>query len=153
MSFNPCFRRCGSKCKSDKRRREEPGSYLKFSGIITFESEPQVTYLGDAGSVEIGSEVVAYPAARRAKLKDLAVNITPAVVVPGGGSVVIQLYRNGAAVPGFQLTWAAGVTLGLKTIRTDRLKLSRGDLFALRVTLTNLSNSGPLLVAATVGVL
>jgi len=148
---DPC---CGgSKCGCDKKHKEN-SSYLKFSGIVPVLLASQTTYLGDAGPVILSDStvaVVSYPVARRGKLKDLAVNIAPPVLVPGTGLVTVQLFKNGVAVPDFVVTWVPGETTGLKSVKTDGLKLSRDDFFDLRLTILNMAGN-VFVVTATIGV-
>jgi len=155
---DPCCPRyeCDDK-KRDKHDHDDEGSLLKFSGILEVGEFPLTYYLGDAGPVELWAEIpVTYPVARRTRLKNLAVNVTPPVLVPPGALLSVQLFKNGVPVPGFLLTWNAGETTGVKLAKTDELKLSKGDLFDLRATLSGFpyDHEEPLeiTVAATVGV-
>jgi hypothetical protein len=160
---NPCGDCECSECCDDRREdKREDSALLKFSGIlaVTDDSPAQITwYLGDAGPVIITSGIpVSYPAARRSRLKNLAVNITyglgAPVVLPATTSVTVQLFRNGIAVPGFVVVWGTGELLGVKKIKTDRLRLARGDFFDLRVSLANgalLGATTTLVVTATIG--
>lgn len=148
---DPC---CGgSKCGCDDKHKKhkENSSYLKFSGEVPVLLASQTTYLGDAGPVILGNSVVSYPVARRGKLKDLAVNINPPVLVPATGLVTVQLFKNNVAVPGFVVTWVPGETTGLKSIKTASLKLSRNDFFDLRLAILNMAGN-VFVVTATIGV-
>lgn len=162
MPFRPSCCGCdpccgGSKCGcSDKHKKhKENSSYLKFSGVVPVLLASQTTYLGDAGPVILGaSTVISYPVARRGKLRDLAVNIAPPVLVPATGLVTVQLFKNGVAVPDFVVTWVPGETTGLKSVKTDSLKLSRDDFFDLRLTLLNMQTAiDAIVITATIGVL
>jgi hypothetical protein len=150
---DPCC--CGgSKCGCDDKHKkhDEDSAYLKFSGILSVDAAALTFYLGDAGPVILTpNTVVSYPAARSGKLKNMAVNITPGVLVPVNGLLAVQLFKNGLPAPDFLITWGPGETTGLKSIKTDSLKLKKDDLFDLRVTLTNIP-LGPLVVTATIGV-
>jgi hypothetical protein len=144
---------CGDK-GHDKHERDDDSSYLKFSGIVQVAGGPYTTYLGDAGPVVLTPSIpVSYPAARRGKLKSLAVNLTPPVLVPPGAVIALQLFKNNAPVSDFLVKWEAGETTGVKLAKTDELKLSKEDLFDLRLTYTGFPE-GPiaLVVAATIGV-
>jgi len=164
MPFRPSCCGCdpccgGSKCGcNDKHKKhKENSSYLKFSGVVPVLLASQTTYLGDAGPVILSDStvaVVSYPVARRGKLKDLAVNISPPVLVPATGLVTVQLFKNGVAVPDFVVTWVPGETTGLKSVKTDSLKLSRDDFFDLRLTLLNMQTAiDAIVITATIGVL
>ena len=166
-SSSCCGDPCGdcecSKCRNDHcEDKREDSALLKFSGTLEFNdgSHALITwYLGDAGPVVLRFGVpVSYPVARRTRLKNLAVNITyglgTPVILPATTSVTVQLFQNGIAVPGFLVTWGPGEILGVKLIKTDRLRLSKGDFFDLRVTLTNGALFGAttaLVVTATIG--
>jgi len=146
----------GSKCGCDDKHKKhkENSSYLKFSGVVSVLLASQTTYLGDAGPVSLGpSTVISYPVARRGRLKDLAVNINPPVLVPATGLVTVQLFKNGVAVPDFVVTWVPGETTGLKSVKTASLKLSRDDFFDLRLTLLNMQTEiDAIVITATIGV-
>ncbi len=128
----------------------EATSLEKFSGIVDVSTSPQVNFLGDSGSVSIGSTPVLYPTARRGRLKNLAVNIQSAIaVVPAGASIVIDLLRNGSPIDHVRVTWRSGEPLGItKSIRSSRVRIRRDDLVSLRCTCTNLSGAS-LSVGAT----
>lgn len=162
-SCDPCRRRrsrcgCGcddkhDDCDCDKHRKhDEDSAYLKFSGILPGSEEgTQTFYLGDAGPVPLNSNVpISYPVARRGRLKNLAVNVAPPLLVPVNGLISVQLFKNGAAVAGFLVTWLPGETTGLKSVKTDDLKISRDDLIELRVSVANISLD--LTITATIGV-
>lgn len=147
---DPC---CGGSecgCRDKHKKHKENSSYLKFSGEVPVLLAAQTTYLGDAGPVVLGTSIVSYPVARRGRLKDLAVNIAPPVLVPATGLVTVQLFKNGVAVPDFVVTWVPGETTGLKSVKTDGLKLSRDDFFDLRLTILNMAGN-VFVVTATIG--
>ena len=130
--------------------KAEATSLEKFSGSITIATSPQVNFLGDSGAVTIGATPVLYPAARRGRLKNLAVNIQASIaVVPAGASIVIDLLRNGSPVD-VAVGWFAGEPLGItKSIRSRRVRVHRNDVLALRVTCTTLATGTTLNIGAT----
>lgn len=149
MTFTPpCVSGCGcNRCK----KKHDRGSYLKFSGSLTSDGTSQTFYLGDAGPVSSPPTTpISYPAARRGRLKDLAVNITPATLVPVNGLISVQLFKNGSPLADFLITFIAGETTGIKSVKTSKLKLSTDDLFDLRVSIVGVQAT--IVVTATVGV-
>jgi hypothetical protein len=151
---NPCCKR--PKCKCDECKcddKQDDSAYLKFSGDDGLTLPLQTAFLADAGANAATAGPIEYPVARRGRLKNLAVNLAQAVLVPVNGLISVQLFKNGLAVPGFVVTWGPGETTGLKSVKTDTLKLSRDDLFSLQATFMNMQ---PVIdaftVTATIGI-
>ena len=126
---------------------------LKFSGFIgTAEGGGSlVSYLADAG-LALDAVVVNpmnYPMALQRTLQGLSVNIGT-TTLSSGQSVLVEVLRNGSAVPGFNVSYGVGDS-GVKTNTTGRITYNPGDTFALRVTTAGFSGSD-FAMFATVGV-
>lgn len=128
------------------------GVQLKFSGIVSVGSPDQTTHLGDSGLVITSPEplVLEYPVAQPGTLKDLAANIQPPVLLTVG-TIVVQLFLNGAPVPGFLLTWVPGETTGVKSIVTSALPVVTEDLIDLQFIITDIEETDSFIVSATIG--
>lgn len=128
------------------------GIQLKFSGIIQVLDLDQTTHLGDTGPALASSDIaLAYPAAQAGTLKDLAVNISEAFLIPVDGEITVQLFLNGVAVPGFAVTWGPGETTGLKSVVTSPLAIAANDLIDLQVHALNITTTDSFTIAATIG--
>ena len=133
------------------------GGLLKFSGTAAAATEgilPVVSYLEDFGiGLGLGAGIIttepSYPVAIARELQNLATNLLT-FVVPPGGSILIELLKNGVAVPGFAISYGAGET-GIKTLTAGPVAYAIGDTFDLRVTTAALFAIG-VDVSATVGI-
>jgi len=132
---------------------------LKFSGFalaVPVEGpDPAISFLADAGVGLGGPPIVfapSYPDAVPRNLRNLAVNVL-GYIVPSGGSILVELLKNGAAVPGFSVTYGPGTT-GVLTATTAPVLFAIGDTFDLRVTATGLgvSEVPGVDMSATIGV-
>jgi len=142
-------------CKDRKRKRNHKGSgLLKFTGLVAtaFEAGTPITsHLADPGlGLSADPNNTGYPFAVKRRARNLAVNIPNYTVFPGG-SIVIELRRNGIVIPDFTITYTGGET-GVKVIHAEK-KFHEGDLLDLQVTTAGLTDIGGagVNVAATIG--
>jgi hypothetical protein len=130
------------------------GGLLKFSGVAAVSGGlvPVTSFLADTG-VGAGIGVLLtpprYPVAVSHSLRNLATNVQLTAPIPPGGSIVIELLKNGVGT-GIFTTYSAGSTGGIKTA-TGVVSYAIGDTFDLQVTTTNLAEM-TVNVSATVGV-
>lgn len=138
------------------------GGGLLLFALRMFPSLPesfQNTVNSGGGSPANGS----YVASIQQTLQGLATRLitpgsdpsTPDFVVPGGGSVTIQLFVNGTALLTWILSYAAGEG-GQKTLPAPSpITLLPGDTFYLQVHTTGFESLAPdgFVVAATIGVI
>lgn len=130
------------------------GGLLKFSGTATpsFETTA-VSYLADVGvgaGIGLISTAPSYPVAIAHSLVNFATNMLADFTVPASASVVFALLQNGAAVPGFAITYGPD-EFGIKTLVAGPVAYAIGDTFDVRVTVNGLI-SDPIDVSATVGI-
>jgi hypothetical protein len=132
----------------------DSGGLLKFSGVVAPAVEGAlVTYLTDFG-VGLGSGSMittapSYPVAVPHNLRNLSTNLLGAVV-PVGGSILVELLKNGIPVPGFTITYGPGEN-GVKSVVAGPVAFAIGDRFDIRVTASALVLIAENL-SATVGV-
>jgi hypothetical protein len=89
------------------------------------------------------------------RFQNLAVHFTMSRILAVDEAIVVQLFQNGVAVPGFLASWGAGEDTGIdKLIVTPVQVFPAGDSFDLRISLTNLNPPDAFLsfVSATIGV-
>jgi hypothetical protein len=129
---------------------------LKFSGLAaTAEGGgSQVSYLVDTGPDTItGFPTFTspdYPLAQRRTMQGLSVNLIGVTLSPGQ-TILVELLKNGTAVPGFSVSFGSGDTGVKSNPDAPRTTFPVGSTFSLRVTTAGFSGSGVPL-SATIGV-
>lgn len=138
---------CG--CKRGKRGKRghagPPGfGLLKFAGFAAVAQNNGLvrSFLADVG-VGLGSSTTlntppSYPVAIARSLRNLAVNVL-GLIVPLGGSILVELFSNGVPVPVFSLVYGSGET-GVKTVLAGPVPYAIGATFDLRVTTAGLGS-------------
>ncbi len=149
----------GRRGKRGHRGKRGPtsGGLLKFSGVAAPAGEggsPLASFLEDSSvGVSIGAIIApspAYPVAVAHDFRNMATNLFFGLVVPTGGLIVIELLRNGAAVPGFIITYGSGES-GVKSVLAGPAAFAIRDTFDIRVT-TSGTIAAPVDISATIGV-
>jgi hypothetical protein len=129
------------------------GGLFKFSGTAAPSPDPdvsEVSYLADWGA-GIGDGAIlttppSYPVADPISIRSLATNVMG--TVPEGGSVLIELLKNGVAVPAFSIGYSG--TSGILSLSFGvPVPFAIEDTFDLRVTTQGVA--GPISVTATLG--
>jgi hypothetical protein len=134
------------------------GGLLKFSGNVAgaLDVVSADSFLADTG-IGFGGSIItvapSYPVAVEHNLRNMATNLLAGFVVPDGGLIVIDLLKNGVAVPGFQITYGPGEggLDGRKSVLAGPVTFAIGDTFDVRVT-TSGSVAVTLEMSATIGV-
>lgn len=131
------------------------GGLLKFAGVVAPAAEllPVASFLEDFGTGLGAGSIISlapdYPVAIPRTFVNMATNLLLGFTVPIGGSIIFELLRNGAPVPGFTITYGAGQT-GIQAIAAGPVTFAIGDTFDVRVTVSG-TITLPVNVSATIG--
>lgn len=103
-----------------------------------------VSYLTDfgvgRGAAGVLSEAPSYPFAVAHDVRNLAVRVITPLVGSPGGAILFELLQNGTVVPGFNIVFLVGGSIGNQVVIAGPAPFSEGSRLDLRATAAGITN-------------